>query len=124
MPDPGIRPFTKRWRTPHEDYIAGEIDQPDRLVIRRVFDGNVDGAELHMLSYLGQTWGRGAPRFSSEQIITWTRNLVNQDGAGTWDVPVQTNGLISQPFLEQLGALSRALSPAPSAPGSSVRQIQ
>ena len=93
-------------------------------MIRRVFDGNVDGAELHMLSYLGQTWGRGAPRFSSEQIITWTRNLVNQDGAGTWDVPVQTNGLISQPFLEQLGALSRALSPAPSAPGSSVRQIQ
>jgi hypothetical protein len=99
--------------TPHEDYIAGEIDQPDRQSIRRVFDGNVDGAQLHMLSYLGQTWGKGAPRFSSEQVITWTRNVVGQGGAVTWDVPVQPNGLIAPPFIEQLGALKRALSSTP-----------
>src|SRR5215468_9890518 len=39
--------------SPHEDYIAGEIDHPDRISIKRVSDGSVDGAALHMLSYLG-----------------------------------------------------------------------
>lgn len=96
--------------TPHEDYIAGEIDQPDRFVIRRAVDGNVDGAQLHMLSYLGQTWGKGAPRFTSEQIVNWTRNVVNQGGAVTWDVPVQTNGLMAQSFLEQLNSLKSSFS--------------
>ncbi|HJZ79870.1 MAG TPA: hypothetical protein VKD91_05975 [Pyrinomonadaceae bacterium] len=91
--------------TPHEDYIAGEIDHPDRISIKRVSDGSVDGAALHMLSYLGRTWGRGAPRFTNEQIITWTRNVIDQGGAVTWDVPVGTSGLISQPFIEQLSAL-------------------
>jgi len=62
-------------------------------------DGNVDGSQLHMLSYLGQTWGKGAPRFTNEQVIKWTRDVVGQGGAVTWDAPVQTNGLISQPFV-------------------------
>jgi hypothetical protein len=106
--------------TPHEDYIAGEIDHPDRLSIRRVFEGNVDGAQLHMLSYLGQTWGKGAPRFTGAQVIKWTRDVVGQGGAVTWDAPVQTSGLLPQPFIEQLNALKTALSstPAPSSPSS------
>jgi hypothetical protein len=99
--------------TPHEDYIAGEIDQPERYSIKRVFDGSVDGAQLHMLSYLGQTWGKGTPRFTSEQVVTWTRTVVSQGGAVTWDVPVQTSGLISQPFIEQLNSLNRALARTP-----------
>jgi hypothetical protein len=32
--------------TPHEDYTAGEIDQPDRLSIRRAADGKVDGTQI------------------------------------------------------------------------------
>ncbi len=110
--------------TPYEDYTAGEVDHPERLTVKRVFDGNVDGAQLHMLSYLGETWGKGTPRFSSEQVVTWTRSVVSQGGAVTWDTPVQTNGLISQPFLEQLSALNRALSTAPSSSNSSIRQTQ
>lgn len=110
--------------TPFEDYIAGEVDHPEKIVVRRVSDGNVDGAQLHMLSYLGQSWGKGTPRFTSEQIIQWTQEMIKNGGAVTWDVPVQPNGRISQPFIEQLNALNRALSSAAPPSGAPVRQSQ
>jgi len=95
--------------TPYEDFIAGEIDKPELVTIRRQEDGKVDGARLHMLSYLGETWGRGNPRFSNEQVIGYTRKIVNAGGAVTWDVPLELNGTISQPFLDQLNALGKAI---------------
>ena len=95
--------------SPFEDYTAGEIDQPDRLTIRRASEGKVDGAQIHVLSYLGKTWGQGDPRFSVEQIITWSRNVTGQGGVLTWDVPIQPSGLISPPFVDQLTAVGKAL---------------
>ncbi len=71
--------------TPHEDYTAGEIDQPDRVIIRRSVDGMVDGAQIHVLSFLGKTWGTGGPRFR----------------------------MIAQPFLDQLTAVGKALGSKP-----------
>ena len=59
--------------TIREDEFTAVFERlPERLTVKRVFDGNVDGTQLHMLSYLGRTWGKGEPRFSSEQLITWT----------------------------------------------------
>jgi len=95
--------------TPFEDYTAGEIDQPDRLSIRRASDGKVDGAQIHVLSYLGRTWGQCEPRFSVDQIVGWSRQVIGQGGVITWDVPIQPDGLIAQPFLDQLAALGKAL---------------
>jgi hypothetical protein len=95
--------------TPYEDFTAGEIDKPDLATIRRAADGKIDGTQLHMLSYLGQTWGMGAPRFTAEQVIAYTRKIRDAGGAVTWDVPVELNGTISQPFLDQLAALGKAL---------------
>jgi alpha-L-fucosidase len=95
--------------SPFEDYTAGEIDQPDRLTIRRASEGKVDGAQIQVLSYLGKTWGQGDPRFSLEQIITWSRNVTGQGGVLTWDVPIQPSGLISPPFVDQLTAVGKAL---------------
>jgi len=96
--------------TPHEDFTAGEIDKPDLVTIRRDSRGKVDGARIHMLSYLGENWGRGAaPRFSDEQVIAYTKKVRDAGGAVTWDVPVHLDGTIAQPFLDQLAALSRAL---------------
>jgi hypothetical protein len=71
--------------------------------------GKVDGTQIHMLSYLGQTWGMGAPRFTNEQIISYAKKMVDAGGAVTWDIPVELNGTISQPFVEQLAALKKAL---------------
>lgn len=94
--------------TPHEDYTAGEINDLDRVEIRRVVDGKIDGVQVHILSYLGQRWGMGSPRFSKEQVITWSRKIRNYGGVITWDVPIQPNGLISQPFIDQLTAVGQA----------------
>jgi len=95
--------------TPHEDYIGGEIDQPDRISIKRVFDGRVDGNQLHILSYIGERWGTGDPRFTSAQIIDWSKQVIKEKGAITWDVPVQPNGLMPDVFMQQLMELGKAL---------------
>jgi hypothetical protein len=80
-------------------------------LIRRAADGKVDGARIHKLSYLGQTWGKGEPRYKKldEIVIPWTRKIIEAGGAVTWDVPVQRDGLIAGPFMEQLRAIGQAL---------------
>jgi hypothetical protein len=93
--------------TPHEDYSAGEINFPDRLMIRRVMDGRVDGVRIHALSYLGETWGMGAPRFTRDQIAEYTQTVIKAGGAFTWDVPVERNGLIPSEFMTQLKPLAQ-----------------
>jgi len=95
--------------TPHEDYTAGEINDPNRIEIRRAVAGRIDGTQVHILSYLGQRWGMGEPRFSAEQVIKWSQNLRKQGGVITWDVPIQPDGLIVQPFVDQLAAVGKAL---------------
>jgi hypothetical protein len=95
--------------TPYEDYTAGEINDPNRIEIRRAVEGKVDGTQVHILCYLGQRWGMGMPRFKTEQVIKWSRSISKTGGVITWDVPIQPNGLISQPFIEQLEAVGKAL---------------
>jgi len=95
--------------TPHEDYTAGEISDPNRIEIRRAVNGKVDGAQVHILSYLGQRWGMGSPRFKTEQVIEWSRSIRKTGGVVTWDVPIQPNGLMAQPFIEQLTAVGKTL---------------
>ncbi|HWF46687.1 MAG TPA: hypothetical protein VG168_06760 [Bryobacteraceae bacterium] len=94
--------------TPYEDFTAGEVDKPDLLLIRRGVNGKVDGTQIHMLSYLGQPWGMGSPRFTAEQVVNYSRKIWDAGGAVTWDVPVEMNGKISAPFLDQLSALHAA----------------
>jgi hypothetical protein len=69
----------------------------------------MDGAQIQVLTYLGATWGMGSPRFSAEQAVNWSRKVAESGGAITWDVPVELNGTISQPFLDQLAAVGKAL---------------
>lgn len=91
--------------TPHEDYIAGEIDKPELISIRRAVDGKVDGTQVHVLSFLGTKWGMGEPRFTSQQVTGWTQQVLDAGGAMTWDVPVLLNGRIPPAFINQLMAL-------------------
>jgi len=93
--------------TPYEDFTAGEIDNPELVAIRRAAEGRIDGVQIQMLSYLGQSWGMGAPRFSTDQVIAFTRKIRDAHGAVTWDVPLEPNGTISQPFLDRLSALAK-----------------
>jgi hypothetical protein len=94
--------------SPSDDYTAGEIDKPELAAVRRAADGRVDGAQVHMLSFLGEKWGSGAPRFTTDQVITYTKKIRDFGGSVTWDVPVKLDGTIPQPFLDQLAALGKA----------------
>ena len=94
--------------TPQDDFTAGEIDKPDRISITRSSDGLVDGVQIQMLSFLGQKWGRGDPRFTSDQIIDYSRKVWQNGGGVTWDVPVSMDGRIPPAFLSQLSALNKA----------------
>lgn len=104
--------------TPEEDFTAGEIDKPDQVTVRRNTGGRFDGTQLHMLSFLGETWGKGAPRFTADQVIAFTKKIRDVGGSVTWDVPVTLEGTISDAFLEQLVALSKAFPRTAALPGS------
>ena len=95
--------------TVHEDYLAGEINEPNAVDLRRAVDGKHDGVQVHVLSYLGQRWGTGEPRFSTEDVVRFSRERTRNGCALTWDVPIQSNVLMSQPFIEQLTAVGKVL---------------
>jgi Alpha-L-fucosidase len=95
--------------TPYEDFTAGEIDKPDLVTVRRSSGGTIDGTQIHMLSFLGEKWGMGDPRFTTDEAVRYTMRILEYGGAVTWDVPLNLNGTIPQPFIDQLKAISRAV---------------
>jgi alpha-L-fucosidase len=100
--------------TPHEDYTSGELAFALQVNTPEFFDdsfkvsGEVNGAQYHVLCYLGQFWGRGAPRFPDELVRGYTRHVIECGGAVTWDVPVSDEGSIPEAFLRQLANLHSA----------------
>lgn len=94
--------------TPYEDYIAGEVNEPERLSFRYHHEGMIDGKQIHALSFLGRFWGQGAPRFAEKEFVDFTLTVNEVGGAFTWDVPVYPSGLIREPYLEQLRLIGEA----------------
>jgi len=89
--------------TEHEDYTAGEISDAFPVCPGRW----VDGAQYHILSYLGGNWARGPPRFVDEFVVGYTKQVNAKGGVVTWDVPVTEGGSIPAPFLRQLALLRK-----------------
>ena len=88
-----------------EDFTAGEISDAFPVCP----GAEVDGARYHVLSYLGESWGSGEPRFPDEFAIGYTRHVNDKGGVVTWDVPIGEGGLIPERFVEQLAVLGRGL---------------
>jgi len=95
--------------TQFEDYTAGEINDPENVVIRNIYNGTMDGCQFHILTYLGKTWGNGNPRYTDEQVINCSKKIIKENGAITWDCSVLPSGLISEPFIKQLTALGKTI---------------
>jgi len=89
-----------------EDYTAGEINDAAKVECQGRWLKN---EQWHMLSFLGPTWCQKPPRFSNETVIEITRNIIENEGVVTWDVPIEPGGLIPQPFVDQLIALKKGL---------------
>lgn len=109
-----------RCHSDDEDYTAGEIsgdlplgafgygDNPAYChygPIRRF----VDGAQFHVLCYLGEWWLHGTPRFPDELVVGYTKYITGHGGVITWDVPITDDGQIPESFLRQLRVLGREM---------------
>ncbi|HEY3321020.1 MAG TPA: alpha-L-fucosidase [Planctomycetota bacterium] len=106
--NPGV--CIKAW-SKFEDYTAGEINDAASVECEgRWFGGR---EQWHILSYLGPTWGQKPPRFNNTQVVEITRNIIENEGVVTWDVPIEASGLIPQPFVDQLSALRPGLAEPP-----------
>jgi F5/8 type C domain/Alpha-L-fucosidase len=88
--------------TDREDYTAGEVYD-----LREMYCSGrwVQTSQFHLTSFLGTDWGVGPKRYSNQQVQEITRQVNRCGGAITWDVPIQLNGKIPQPFIDQLMSL-------------------
>jgi alpha-L-fucosidase len=86
----------------HEDYTPGEIarqlpDCPGPWV-----EEEGHRSRFHILTYLGEKWGRGNPRYSDDEVAEFAIGITSKGGFVSFDVPPQKNGLISEAFIPQL----------------------
>lgn len=88
----------------YEDYTAGEISDAFPVCPGR----RVNGAQYQILSYLGNSWGSGEPRFPDEFVVGYTKHVNSKDGVVTWDVPISESGVIPEAFINQLKVLGDA----------------
>lgn len=108
--NPGVKvPIVKH--APCEDYTAGEI--ADALPVAanagwtKPVGSTINGAQYHVLTFLGDYWGRGKPRFNQEMFVGYTKYINGRDGVITWDVPPTANGLIPEEFYRFFLALKQ-----------------
>ena len=65
--------------------------------------------QFHILTFLGDTWCSGQrPQLPDEKIVAYARQLAEKGSVVTYDVPIEKNGRIPQPFVEQPRAIGRA----------------
>ncbi|MCF7853691.1 MAG: hypothetical protein K9N51_02750 [Candidatus Pacebacteria bacterium] len=93
--------------TVHEDYTAGEVSRALPECEGPFVTGQSGHKDrYHILSYLGESWCEGdRPRFPDELVRGYTKYVTDKKGVVTWDVPIMKNGLIPEPFIEQLKAI-------------------
>jgi hypothetical protein len=112
--NPGVKIPVIR-HLPCEDYTAGEVanslpvgvDNGKPAVWAPKLERFVDGAQFHLLTFLGSYWGMGKPRIAEDFLIAYTRYVNAFEGVITWDVPPTETGLISEEFMAPLRALGR-----------------
>jgi hypothetical protein len=69
--------------TEGEDFTAGETEQPFDVVPASRWQ---DGAQWHVLTYLGTAWARRDTRFSAEQWAAWAAKVAAKGGVITLDM--------------------------------------
>jgi hypothetical protein len=107
--NPGVCVPVKHY-TDHEDYTAGEISDAFPVCPGPFLTGPSGHQDrYHILSYLGEFWGTGQPRFPDQMAAGYTQHVTAHGGVITWDVPILTTGLIPTPYLDQLKTIGEGL---------------
>ena len=95
--------------TEFEDYTAGEANvmvTPNKF---HVFERFINGAQFQVLSFLGDFWCVGTPRYPDDLVVEYTRYINGFEGAVTWDVPIEANGRIPDDYMRQLSKVGNAV---------------
>lgn len=102
--------------TEYEDYTAGELsgdltvgcwgheDKPQFSTYGPIH-AMLDGAQYHVLNFLGPWWCSAPVRFPDALVVGYTQYITQHGGVVTWDVAVTPEGLIQEPFMRQLSAI-------------------
>lgn len=90
-----------------EDYTAGEVDRSLPECPGTWVEINGHKARYHVLSYLGEYWCKGAPRFPDSLVAGYTKHVTGKGGVMTWDVPIEQSGLIATAFIAQLSVIGK-----------------
>ena len=103
--------------TEFEDYTPGEIERdmtvspghlPDFSRLAN-YERFLNGAQLHVLTIMGEWWGKGPVRFPAELTIGYTKFFNQRGGVVSWDVPLTVKGHVDEAFRPQLTALGDAI---------------
>lgn len=94
------------------DYTAGETGD---ILLSMTTPGRwVEGAQAHVLTYIGKYWGRRDTRFSDDEIAEWTKEFTGAGGVVMFDVGPNYDeaagpvGSISEEQLHQLNIAVKA----------------
>lgn len=95
-----------------QDYQAGESDTLERLPTGR-FSGE-GNAQWHTVVWMDDNWvhttpGLPTPRYTNEEVITFTRAVIDGGGIFTYNTAPYQDTLISEATLRQLAALKAAI---------------
>jgi hypothetical protein len=106
--NPGPPRLPLRTLDAEEDYIGGHSMGLGALYAS---PGSrwVGHAQFHVLEFLGEAWGVGAPRFPDAFIAEYVRYMTGADGVVTLEVPIDADGRIPDPFQRQLAAVGERL---------------
>jgi hypothetical protein len=91
-----------------DDYTAGEVNEmptPNKFYNLSRF---IDGAQFHLLSFLGTFWRDGAPRYPDALAVEYTKYINSLGGVMSWDVPIDEAGKIPDAFIEQLRTIGKS----------------
>jgi hypothetical protein len=110
---------TKLWKGLSNEQMLEDFGEGESGFLLAVSDthhngyrkGYSENIPLHFLTFLGEFWGIGDPRFPVELVTGWTQHLNNMGGTVSWDCPITDSGEIPEKVYEQLEVLSRKVKP-------------
>lgn len=95
-----------------EDYTAGEfIERPwfggwFGSKDFQLLPAQIGKARVHLLSFLGEYWGRGERKLPADLALAYTRFVVGQGALMTWDIPILPEGNIPSDIRQVLNMLA------------------